>query len=419
MNFSVKKITYDFFEYILAMVVILECRSVWTSLLTTRNYFSNLLFVISIICILGCILFADKISLNKIKNAFFINLILSFFFFILLLATNYNIKGFIKFWITVCAFVFYMIICNNFESIPSIFLKYRNLVVIVCFISVVFWFLSSVLKIIVPTRYVYTNWTPTGKDNLVKSYYDIYFNTQSEMSILNFTILERNTAIFNEAPMASLHFSLSLAIQMYLSKSKNNFINLILIIGVLTTVSTTGYVVIIFCYGFKYLMNRSNNEYKKYFKIILLPTCLFLFVIIIGIIVSDKMNSLSGSIRLNDYYVGFKAWIDNFLFGAGFENLEHIKSFMPLWRGTNSGFSNSLTQVLSDFGLVGGIIYYDSYFIGLKNALYYKQYNYFGYIIICIFLFNTALVSYNYITIICLLFFYIYHTRLLKNMKIN
>ena len=54
-----------------------------------------------------------------------------------------------------------------------------------------------------------------------------------------------------------------------------------------------------------------------------------------------KADLASGYARLNDFAVGYQVWKKHFLFGVGYGNYDEIKKMMPLWRSSNTGFSNS------------------------------------------------------------------------------
>lgn len=62
-----------FFKYIVAIALILECRSIWTAVVSKIKWFSNFLLLILVIGIIGIILCneevkrhdVDRISLHK------------------------------------------------------------------------------------------------------------------------------------------------------------------------------------------------------------------------------------------------------------------------------------------------------------------------------------------------------------------
>ena len=78
-----------------------------------------------------------------------------------------------------------------------------------------------------------------------------------------------------------------------------------------------------------------------------------------------KMQTSSGSTRLDDFAAGFKAWSRSPWFGYGFTNTDVVKSYMSAFRADNLGFSNSLFQTL----VMGGVFWLTPYIIGLCGYL--------------------------------------------------
>lgn len=117
----------------------------------------------------------------------------------------------VKFSVAVLIFVFFFFIQES-NNRHELLLKYRNLMIFISAVSIVFWLLGSIFHLVHPSGVVQSVWTNTGNPKPVPNYFNLYFETQE---LYGFA---RNTAIFTEAPMASLHFSIALFVEMYIEK---------------------------------------------------------------------------------------------------------------------------------------------------------------------------------------------------------
>ena len=107
--------------------------------------------------------------------------------------------------------------------------------------------------------------------------------------------------------------------------------------------------------------------------LIYLPVIVFALFIIINNLLTLKMNSFSGSVRLDDFSAGFKAWMVSPVFGNGYNNMKSIQQYMSSFRLNNMGFSNSPMLVLAYGGLYMAIPYMLAIYFSLKNCLENRQ----------------------------------------------
>lgn len=124
-----------------------------------------------------------------------------------------------------------------------------------------------------------------------------------------------------------------------------------------------------------------------------------------------KADSASGYARLNDFAVGYQVWKKHFLFGVGYGNYDEIKKMMPLWRSSNTGFSNSIMLVVDYGGLYFGVAYLFSIIKGMIGAVKYKKYNSLSFLLIFICIFIVTNIPFIYLTLLIVL------SQLEKTMK--
>lgn len=394
---------YSIFEYLLTIVLVLDCRSIWLNLQGTRKWFSNTLLLLLIISTLVCVLSKAKFCRKNINYAamgIFFSILYMFVFLILC----YNYTAFIKMIIAVCCLIIYFCICANDEQKIELFIKYSNVVYIIASFSLMMWIIGPVMKVISPSAIVYYDWP--GIDTPIRSYYGIYFDTQGYLSMTNIFSAIRNTAIFNEAPMCSFQFSIALLIELFLKKEQNKIKLFILSASVISTISTTGYVLLILAFSAKYVLSRPKKKGVQYIKVLIIPLSLIIMVYVASIFIISKLQTLSGNIRIDDFVAGFNAWLRNPFWGAGFGNQKFIQKYMANWRGRNRGYSNSLMALFAQMGIFGAFPFVFPIFIKLRACFRRKNWNQFFFIGLTVYLIIFTIVTYNFITLAFIIWCY-------------
>ena len=86
--------------------------------------------------------------------------------------------------------------------------------VFIAVLSVIMWILCSLIKVIPPTGTIPFNWTAVnGVYSFIPTYGHIYFETQ-DINLPFIGNIIRNTAVFTEAPMASLNFCIAFLLKL-------------------------------------------------------------------------------------------------------------------------------------------------------------------------------------------------------------
>lgn len=404
MRINVMKSAYNLFEYLLALVIILNCRSMWLHITSTRDWFGKLLFYLLIVAVLGCIFFKRKIKVINIKKSIIYVSATLAYSLVFAVLSGYNTSSFIKLVFSVCILLVYFFLCVENGQIAGLFIKYKNLIVTIAIVSLFFWFFGSFLGLIKPTGTVYYNWLSTEIDTAAPSYFGVYFHTQSA-TLLDVFRSVRNTAIFTEAPMASLHFCVAFLIETLLNKNGRVWKCVVLLIAILSTLSTTGYVLAIFALTTIFLLSKPKLKLLYYIKVIMIPVGVVASLLIAYTLLASRLGTIgSGSIRMDDFRAGFEAWRRNFLFGAGYNNNDYIIFFMSNWRSYNTGFSNSIMQILAQGGIYMGIIYLFGFLRGVISNVKKKHIRFSIFALFIFYLFVVTVITYNYLTIVLLLF---------------
>lgn len=375
---------YKIIAFCLAVITIFNSNSIWITVPGKSSHYFNIIFF-SLIILVGISFFVISIP-QRIFTVNFLIAVCVFFYILIYAFQPVNISDYAYVLkldvIIIFTLLYYALYCNG--KLPRVMQFYVDIVTIIGIISLLFWILGSNLHLINPNKYILSTWSSFNNwAQLVPSYFNIYFEPQQINGLI------RNSAIFPEAPMASLHFTVALSIEWLLRRNDKFHIAklVILIICIISTFSSTGYIAVILLLCYKILF--SKNAFISRIKPVIIV------VVIVGIIViqnilSQKLVTESGSIRIDDYVAAYNAWKDNPIMGLGIASSK-IQNYMSLWRGYNLGFSNTIMDILAHGGIYVSLIYVLALIYGIKESFKHKNWNMLMFIIIVIYLLFTTL----------------------------
>ncbi|WP_434320930.1 hypothetical protein [Lactobacillus johnsonii] len=347
--------------YIIAIIMVLDSNSIYSKSIYSSSL-SKIEFIILIVAISTLIILSNNINKNWENYLLITSILFGYIFIYVLLQRNRiaiftGITDLVKF---ILMFSLAYLVYKNSKK-PFLMTAYCNVVFIVAIVSLIFWIFGSNLHLLQPTGTFLSKWNELDDYQGVLSYYNLYFETQT----LNQTI--RNSAIFVEAPMASLTFSMALCLEvLYQNNTKFHIIKvLVLIMAIISTVSSTGYICLLLTMGYLLLTSKSSNIYLLIVKTTIIPIILVVGMILINYFLSQKLNSNSGFSRKRDYINSFIAWINYPFMGTGID----IDGNFLLPSGIKIGkfgYSNSFGRVLGENGIYILILY----LISIINSVY-------------------------------------------------
>lgn len=348
------------FQYAFILCVILNFRSVWVHA-ESLAWASNLVKLLMGMSVAGGIIAKHKISLRDTFNCLSAVGVVLIYGMVWYLADALKSIGIIAILVQLMALVVYSFLVE--DSVEDTMQKYANIVFVIAVVSLFFWVLGSLSGLIHPTGDVYITW---GVKRRIVSYFGIYYETQ-QLDFLGLigSRIVRNTAIFTEAPMASMIFSTAFLYEMLMREKTEWRRCVILAVAVISTFSTTGYTVLIIAVALRYVFSRSKTRGSLSIKLLFLPMAFLVVLVALNFLVGQKLGTGSGSVRLDDFVAGYKAWMDSPLFGNGYGNAAAYQQYMSSFRRSNLGFSNSPMQVLT----YGGIFLFAPYCIAAVIGL--------------------------------------------------
>lgn len=387
----------NFFEWLIACFIVLNFRTVYTSWNRTATVVS--LGTTAGIVLSGIAIFlVSKRRLLSRSNIFsVINMLIYLVAFLIIQESNRD--KFLVIAIIIITFTILRVVC--FEDVcMNILKKYAYIVVIVAVVSSVFWILASILKLIPSTNQIMIGWS-NGKS--ITNYMYLYFETQQiPIKYFYHGVITRNSAIFVEAPMAAINFSLAFGILSLLDDGKNKKELIILGIAILTTVSTTGYIYILGIIMMKYILNQ-KNRFSKSLKYMAIPVVAILVGYVTYILLIEKYNTKSGSLRINDFMLLKETWNIHPYIGSGIGNVDVITSAMEFWRISQNltGFANSITMIWINGGLYLSAIYIFSLIRGILDGVKYNK-EYMTFVLGLIYLLVTTVAPYRFAILLCI-----------------
>ncbi|HGF7163124.1 TPA: hypothetical protein ACF3D0_001831 [Enterococcus faecium] len=348
----------NFFEYLLSISILLASSSIYW--VTSNKPFKEIimlmvygcLFLVVVICLYNL---RKNIDIKKLVSLLIANVTISVIIVSYnKLIDNITLSEIMRMVIFPIGLIIYFYYYLSQNKIPNILFVLRKVISALAVVSLIFYFLY-ITGILHQNSSLFIKW---GTPRWVNGIFYLHFFPQGEANFLGLNVI-RNTGIFSEAPMFSFVLSIGIIIYYYIEKPKKfvTFQSIILVFTVITTTSTTGLILLISIIMLKLFISMPG--YYKLFVLVLIPFA----IVIVFKILESKFTSMQGStsIRMNDFYAGYQAFLQKPLLGNGMVNggdvIKRYMDFSRLTLGGNDGFSSGLFYGLARIGLVGMIFY--------------------------------------------------------------
>ena len=343
--------------YLLALFLILNNQTVFQNSISFNYHIYEITLLLIIVTKLYQI---EKYGIYENKFKSLLNLSFIYYVYLSIISiASVGVDQLVSFWARYASlpFVFFYFSSNASYIVKiELFRKVVNVMVVISCISLFFWIFGSTFKMITPTGVALFEW---GTVNEVSSYFNIYFETQY-VDWLGIDFFWRNTAIFVEGPMMSLTLIIAITLIYYFDDIWHiaTWKKFILAFAIITSFSVTGYFIL---WGFVVLKLYRSKKFRAIMIVMLIPLSLYA----IQVMMDMKQSTGSYSLREDDYYVGFITWLQNPIFGWGFNNWEALQANMK--GRANDGFSNSIFSVLTQGGILMGLMYFIPILIGITS----------------------------------------------------
>lgn len=396
-------------SYILLLLCLLNCNSIYSTSRTIDYRFPELTAaVLAFLVVIGY----TKLKASVVKRW------LSYFIIyevaiILLLINSVSSEKYISFLVRFAAFIPLFALCVVAEEKngnPWYYLiKYRNLVCLYAFISIVMWLLVCQLNILPQTGVCQSSW---GIDYNYPTYFGIFTYRQTQMFLGIKWI--RNQGFFAEAPMYNLVLLIAVAIELFINPlcekaNKSHILGgvnlkrlIILVVADITTFTTTGMILLIAMGALKYCLLKKKTSLGLIIKWIVGIGVVTAALFIMNTLFLEKSTDGSWIVRSDDILAGIKTWLQSPVFGMGYDLMEAIEKNYSSFRVYNMGYSSGFFSVLAQ----GGILLMAIYIIGLIGFMMYgirkKSYELFAFLMVIVIIWVMTIFQNSFLMMILL-----------------
>ena len=211
---------------------------------------------------------------------------------------------------------------------------------------------------------VFYQWANAIRKTFTYNY--LYYETQRD--IVNGVTVIRNTGIFIESPGYTSYLVYALLIELIYKKNKNLTRITILVLTMLSSTSTKGFLFLLELTILMYYFSKSGKgEIKQVIKIFGTIFLLIAVIYLAYVILLQKSATSSFLIRQDDLFSALNVWKEHILFGIGYGKTENIINNFTVSR-SNNGLSMGLTLLLAQGGLYMFFIYIFAFAAAYKSA---------------------------------------------------
>lgn len=321
-----------------------------------RNKFMLLYFIVSLVY------FRKKISMNHLKKEGFLKLIIILALVSLNCLINYNNK---IYWGETFRFIAYIIItymnlcCISFSQYKKLFVR-----VMVVFAAISLIVFSCVHLGIFKVK--------------VKVIYDMIYHISYFHVVGTYIVTTRNSGLFWEPGMYQVFLNLALLFRLdgifksEYTKNKSRFDIIILIIAIISTKSTTGYIVmivILITFLLKYNFNIRKKVGIVLIKCLMIIAAIFIVITVLNSnVVSNKFDKDNYSFRARENHIvsSIKLIHDRPIIGYGIRSDKYIQEY-TLQTGRNAVNSMGVFVMVLYLGIPFTVLYYCFIYTQIKK----------------------------------------------------
>lgn len=340
-----------FFEYALALLLVLNCNSVYQRA-ADGSLIEELCTVLGGIMLLVAVVgHRQKFNPEAIFSIFLVLAICAVYLYVNRDAGDRRLFVYQFIFFLPCM-IFYLHLKSmqgGARGLTSLLFRFSDVILVIATLSTIVWFFVEIAGIELPGESLTISW---GSVKTVPGSLGLYYKIQTDATFgLGWY---RNSGIFCEAPMHSLCLTFALFIELFLRKKVSGLKVALLILIIFTTVSSTGIVCVALSLMLRYWLTVSKTRSGG--RIIGFLALICLLVPVLGVLASwlmeAKSSTSSFSTRLTDYVAAFQAWRLSPIFGSGYNQLGDIYQFKydALSSGAR-GFSNTMMAALVQGGV--------------------------------------------------------------------
>jgi len=345
------------FLYIISMIIVITTNSLYGRLGNNPVLLRTALLLLIIIGIIG-IWIKWRLPKRTIGLCVYWALGVAIVYIMIRLLSGKNSGGLNNlFFCLLCITPLFICLLKEANLFNTLLKCFTNVVFLLGITSIALWLAGPIAGIVSVNCTIENTWNGLGVLKSTPGYFGLLFETQ--LSRFGNYILLRNTSIFTEGPMFSFVLSIALVFELYLSKEIRKPVVLVLVITILTTLTSTGYIFLIGVSILQVIYSMPEKGPKRNLLILALLILVIAGSIAAMWLLNEKLgtSSLSGVTRIDDFVAGYRAWLDSPVYGNGLADSDSILSYMSSFRANNLGFSNSPMAILARGGVIFMLLY--------------------------------------------------------------
>ncbi|WP_338210098.1 hypothetical protein [Lactiplantibacillus paraxiangfangensis] len=389
--------------YLWSISIVLNCFSVYVREVGTVNY--KLFTVFNLIFEAGGIVYGlIKLSAPRINLK---NIVLGIGIYVTFLAPyiliNLNKKFNLVYTLLYVpiGLAIYLYAESESDALFRLFNTIRNVVLVIAVVSLFFWMLTSVFRIITLPSAITIEWGGVHRFSGIKY---LYYEVQ-HISIFGRN-MARNSGLFVEPAVFGLILNFVFMVDtFFVHPGRLQKGNVIIGLAILSTTSTTNIAILFSTIVVNYICNQNSvSSFKK----IGIPVIIIILVIVVKKLLGSKVGGESYSLRMDDFFSGIRAFQDHLIIGNGFGDSTAMIKYMNKKRvlEEKTGFSNGLLLVFIHGGVYLGLTYIYPLIYMLKKGMMKINLRFLSFPIMILILLSSTMAQYTeldiFIVLLCL-----------------
>ncbi len=376
-------------EYVL-MFFVLFYTSTW-SLFTSANCNTSIRLGLPLLCLL-IFMRSEKVRYVQWRRL----ILLAVFLAIYIVATRYNLTRVVLYYFApMLLLVAYIGLVERQEGSVQLLFKLSDIVTVLTAISLFCFLFGTIFHILPGESTASYSWGGTVRT--CHTYYHLFYEAQ-KINFMGHTFV-RNCSIFPEAPGFAIFLVIATASEVLLRQHPRIWRCALYVLATVTTFSAKAVVLVAAVFAMRYILMPSRSEFWRKVKRLLVPVALLGVGAVAAVMLWDKMQTVSGFMRIDDVVACIKTWRTSPIFGTGYWNDESVIPFFSYADRYNNGLSMGMAVVLAQ----GGLYLLCMYLIPLVNAIlrargiYRRMLAGFGLMYLA--LLFTSNIAYNFLTL--------------------
>lgn len=360
---SIENIT-DFIGCLVVLIVLVQCNTVYSFVLNTPYNMSLILKALCICLLVGYILLRHatllmqkRISIGQHWQVLIMPFGIAFYAMAYYRLTRTHSSEYLLVLVILLALFTTAFAIDRLAGRPYCLLDHiSNITTVFCVVNLTMYVCVLLNADFLTYDIVDSYWAHTSNSYELRNYLNVCINTEATQHLFGLELL-RNYGSHTEPLMFCIPLITSLYYALFVSEENRTvriFKDVLFTVAIISSTATIAIMIMLMAWGI-WIMRRLYRRIGGRGVAVVFLALLVVFVYLVVQKWQTAYNSLS--VHIEDYIYGWKAFLVNPIWGAGFGNSTVIQSFMSAERyATNRGLSNDLTVIFGQGGILLGAL---------------------------------------------------------------